>query len=92
MTGTIEFTDEISEEEIKRQLTTIPLHPRYITHRYHPYTYPIQDKETRSMLQSLKKELASYQLFMTGRFVDWEYYNMDIAMLAAMRTCQAILS
>ena len=92
MTGTIEFTDEISEEEIKRQLASIPLHPRYITHRYHPYTYPIQDKNTRAMLQSLKKEMASHHLFMTGRFVDWEYYNMDVAMLAAMRTCQAILS
>ena len=90
MTGTIEFTDEISEEEIKRQLTKIPLHPRYITHRYHPCTYPIQDKDTRVMIQSLKKEMASHQLFMTGRFVDWEYYNMDIAMLAAMNTANQI--
>ena len=92
MTGTIEFTDEISEEEIKRQLASIPLHPRYITHRYHPCTYPIQNKDTRALIQSIKKEMASHQLFMTGRFVDWEYYNMDIAMLAAMQTCQAILS
>lgn len=92
MTGTIEFTDEISEEEIKRQLASIPLHPRYITQRYHKYTYPIQNKDTRTMLLSLKKEMVSHQLFMTGRFVDWEYYNMDVAMLAAMRTCQAILS
>ena len=69
----------------------MPLHPRYITHRFHEYTYPIQDKYTRSMLQSFKKEMASHQLFMTGRFVDWEYYNMDIAMLAAMQTSQAIL-
>jgi UDP-galactopyranose mutase len=27
---------------------------------------------------------------MTGRFVDWEYYNMDIAMDAAMQTCDKI--
>lgn len=90
MTGTIEFTDEISEDEIKRQLANIPLHPRYITHRYHPCTYPIQNKDTRSMVQSIKKEMASHQLFMTGRFVDWEYYNMDIAMLAAIQTVQII--
>jgi protoporphyrinogen oxidase len=91
MTGSIEFTDEISEDEIKHQLSLMPLHPRYITHRFHEYTYPIQDQDTRSMLQSFKKEMASHQLFMTGRFVDWEYYNMDIAMLAAMQTSQAIL-
>ena len=90
MTGTIEFTDEISEEEIKQQLSLMPLHPKYITHRYHPYTYPIQDKETRSMLQSFKKAMEHYGLYMTGRFVDWEYYNMDAAMLAAMRTAERI--
>ncbi len=90
MTGTIEFTDEISKEEILRQLSIMPLHPKYITHRYHPYTYPIQDKETRSMLQSFKRGMEPYGLYMTGRFVDWEYYNMDAAMLAAMRTADCI--
>lgn len=90
MTGTIEFTDEISKEDILRQLSLIPLHPKYITHNYHPYTYPIQDKETRSMLQSFKKEMEHYGLYMTGRFVDWEYYNMDAVMLAAMRTAERI--
>lgn len=90
MTGTIEFTDEISEKEIKSQLALMPLHPRYITHRYHPYTYPIQNKNTRALIQSLKTEMAAKNLYMTGRFVDWEYYNMDAAMLAAMHTTQII--
>jgi UDP-galactopyranose mutase len=27
---------------------------------------------------------------MTGRFADWEYYNMDVAIDAAMRTCEKI--
>lgn len=90
MTGTIEFTDEISKEDILRQLSIMPFHPKYITHRYHPYTYPIQDKETRSMLQSFKRGMEPYGLYMTGRFVDWEYYNMDAAMLAAMRTAERI--
>ena len=90
MTGTIEFTDEINEEEIKRHLAKMPLHPRYITHRYHPCTYPIQDKQTRTMLSEFRAQMATHGLFMTGRFAHWEYYNMDVAMLAAMQTCQAI--
>ena len=89
-TGTIEFTDEISEEEIKRQLAKIPLHPQYITHRYHPCTYPIQDQDTRAMLQSFKKSMVRQRLYMTGRFVDWEYYNMDAAIYAAMQTARMI--
>ena len=89
-TGTVEFTDKIEIEEIQRQLSKIPFNPKYITHRYHPCTYPIQEKGTREMLQSFKKEMATYGLFMTGRFVDWEYYNMDAAMFAAMQTVNTI--
>ena len=88
MTGTIEFTDDISENDIRSQLERMPFHPRYITHHYSRYTYPIQNQETRGMIQSLKAALAPYQIFFTGRFADWEYYNMDVAMGAAMDLCR----
>lgn len=88
MTGTIEFTDAISEKDIRSQLERMPFHPRYITHHYSPYTYPIQNRETRAMIQSLKATLAPYQIFFTGRFADWEYYNMDVAIGAAMDMCK----
>jgi len=90
MTGTIEFTDYISLEEIKENLAKIPLHPQYITHHYSQYTYPIQSVQTRSMIQDLKKELSKYNFFFTGRFADWEYYNMDVAMGAAIDLCKNI--
>ena len=28
--------------------------------------------------------------YLTGRFADWEYYNMDVAMGAAMDLCKMI--
>lgn len=87
MTGTIEFTDVISEKDIRSQLERMPFHPRYLAHHYSPYTYPIQNQETREMIRSLKETLAPYQIFFTGRFADWEYYNMDVAMGAAMDLC-----
>jgi UDP-galactopyranose mutase len=90
MTATVEFTDEISEDDIKMNLAIMPLHPHYITHQYNPYTYPIQDNHTRQMIKDLKEELVSSQFFFTGRFADWEYYNMDVAMDAAMKTCNQI--
>lgn len=89
-TGTVEFTDEISKEDILLQLEKLPLPAKYITHRYHPCTYPIQYKDTRAMLQSFKQSMAENQLYMTGRFVDWEYYNMDAAIFAAMLTAELI--
>jgi protoporphyrinogen oxidase len=87
ITATVEFTDELSKEAILDNLTRIPLHPKYLDHHYNPYTYPIQDVYTREMIQSMKKELASADFYFTGRFADWEYYNMDVAMGAAMDLC-----
>lgn len=84
MTGTIEFTDEISIEAIKENLSKIPFTPKYLTHHYEKYTYPIQIESTRVMIVKLKQQLETNNFFMTGRFANWEYYNMDAAIGAAL--------
>lgn len=85
MTATVEFTDSISHDEILRQLPRIPFSPRYITHHYNPCTYPIQHADTRSMITSLCERLAADNLYLTGRFALWEYFNMDVAMDSAIK-------
>ncbi|MBO7140699.1 MAG: NAD(P)-binding protein [Prevotella sp.] len=89
-TATIEFTDYVSKEEILDGLKHTPLHPTYITHKYNRYSYPIQDKNTREMIASLKELLSAKGFYFTGRFADWEYYNMDAAMKAAMKTVERL--
>lgn len=90
ITATIEFTDAISKDEILENLRRIPLHPVYKDHQYNPYTYPIQDANTRDMIQRLKHTLSPCGLYLTGRFADWEYYNMDVAIGASMDLCKAL--
>ncbi len=90
LTGTIEFTDRVTEDIIKKNLAKMPLHPHYICHKYNEYTYPIQSNNTRMIIKDLKFELAKYKLLLTGRFADWEYYNMDAAIGAAMDLCENI--
>lgn len=90
ITATIEFTDKISKEDILDNLSRIPLHPKYICHKYNKYTYPIQDANTRNMITQLKQYLAPYGFYFSGRFADWEYYNMDVAIGAAMDLCANI--
>lgn len=90
ITATVEFTDSISKEEILKNLSQLPLHPVYLSHVYNRYTYPIQDANTRVMIRNIKATLAPYGFYFTGRFADWEYYNMDVAMGAAMDLCQVI--
>lgn len=89
-TGTVEFTDEIQLDDIKENLRHMPFSPRYLTHHYSKYSYPIQDKTTRTIVKELKNFLSSKRVFMSGRFADWEYYNMDAAIGAAMRTADFI--
>lgn len=84
MTGTIEFTDYISKEDIIDNLSRIPYHPSYLAHHYEPYTYPIQKDDTRSMITSLKAHLEPSGFYLLGRFAEWEYYNMDVAIGAAL--------
>lgn len=84
ITATIEFTDEINKEDILQNLKEIPFHPLFLDYKYNKYTYPIQDTSTRQMIQHMKSELVPYGFYFTGRFADWEYYNMDVAMGAAM--------
>ena len=90
ITGTIEFTDDISKQDILENLKRMPLHPKYLDHKYNQYTYPIQDANTRNMIQNMKTELAPAGFYFTGRFADWEYYNMDVAVGAAMDLCKRI--
>lgn len=90
ITATIEFTDKISKEEILDNLKLIPFSPRYLEHQYHEYTYPIQDIHTKEMIKRLKSELKSYGFYFTGRFADWEYYNMDVAMGSAIDLCKTL--
>lgn len=90
MTGTVEFTDKISVEDIKTDLDKMPLHPKYLTHYYSPYTYPVQDMHTRQLIHSLKDTLSKANIYFTGRFADWEYSNMDVAMGAAIDLCKQL--
>lgn len=90
MTGSIEFTDEISKEDILDNLSRMPFHPKYLAHNYSKYSYPIQKDGTRETIAALKAGLAGSHLYLTGRFADWEYYNMDVAIGAAMDLCKGL--
>lgn len=90
ITATIEFSEELSKKEIIENLNRIPLNPIYIDHVYNKYTYPIQNVNTREMIKRLKEELSSNGFYFTGRFADWEYYNMDVAIGSAMDLVESL--
>jgi len=90
ITATIEFVGQISKKGILDNLKRIPFNPNYLDHVYNQYTYPIQNARTRDIINDLKKQLSPLDFYFTGRFADWEYYNMDVAIGAAMDLCKVL--
>ncbi len=83
-TATIEFSREMNREEIEAQLARIPFHPTYLAHRWEPCSYPVQTGSTKGIIDGLKASLHPQGFYLLGRFAEWEYYNMDAAMGAAL--------
>ena len=90
ITATVEFTDKVTLDKILEDLKQMPCHPKYICHQYNQYTYPIQNSKTRHLINNLKSEFMKKNLYITGRFAEWEYYNMDVAIGAAMDLCKSL--
>ncbi|MBR5894128.1 MAG: NAD(P)-binding protein [Akkermansia sp.] len=84
-TATLEFTNPLSKEEILAQLDKLPVSVRYISHRYTHYTYPVQTNETSKIISAVKDKMKPLNMYLLGRFAEWEYYNMDAAISAAMK-------
>ncbi|MGQ7945108.1 protoporphyrinogen/coproporphyrinogen oxidase [Flavobacterium sp. WC2509] len=90
LTATIEFTDEVDKNAILENLKKIPYSPKYLSHRYTQYTYPIQNASTREVINNLKELLEAEGIYLLGRFAEWEYYNMDAAIGAAIDLSKTI--
>ena len=44
----------------------------------------MQAPGTRQLVADLKRRLEPQGLYLLGRFAEWEYYNMDVAIGAAL--------
>lgn len=80
----VEFSGQVSEHEAFATIKQLPEELTPIKLHYKKASYIIQDKHTRSLIANIKKVLAPYSIFLLGRFAEWEYYNMDKCIEAAM--------
>ena len=86
----IEFSGEIEKEEAFRLVREMPFEIEPIAFNYTPYSYVIQDAESRDLINKLKKALGEFNIFLLGRFAEWEYKNMDICMADAMKIAKQL--
>lgn len=89
-TATIEVSGFYPEDDFKAEIKKLPGSPSIITYNYHPASYVIHTKETRDIISSVKNILKQQGFYLLGRMAEWEYYNMDAAIDAAMQLTEKI--
>lgn len=89
-TCVVEFSGKVSYEEMCEQIKQLPGNLSPLDYNYEPNSYVVQETETASQIATIKKTFENKGLYLLGRFAEWEYYNMDKAMEAAMNLSKKI--
>ena len=91
ITCTVECSGKLNLELFSKELKKMPFNPKLISYNFCESSYIIQNDKTRYLLEELKKKLNNKNIFLCGRFAEWEYFNMDAAIKSAMSIIQLIL-
>jgi protoporphyrinogen oxidase len=81
---TVEFSNYADIDAAKAELKNLPGNLEFVSYNYEPNSYIIQDEQTRDLVKNVKDVLKSSNVYLLGRFAEWEYYNMDKCIEAAM--------
>jgi protoporphyrinogen oxidase len=83
-TCVVEFSGKHDPEEMYSQLPKLPGNLTPLAWNYEPNSYIIHLPDTRERIDQARIALEQEGIFLLGRFAEWEYYNMDKAIEAAM--------
>jgi len=83
-TCTIEYSGQLSKEEMGLEIMKLPFAMKPIAYNYCPNSYIIHDPSTASLMNEFTALLARRGIFCCGRFAEWQYYNMDAAISSAL--------
>ncbi len=83
-TCVVEFSGKHDQADMIKELELLPGNLKPLAFNYEPNSYIIQQKDTRQNIAHLKNLLAANNVYLLGRFAEWEYYNMDKCIESAM--------
>lgn len=89
-TCVVEFSGKVAYEDMVEEVLKLPGNLVPLAHNYEEKSYVIQDNKTRAEINAAKKVLEKENIFLLGRFAEWEYYNMDKAIEAAFNLAKMI--
>lgn len=84
ITCVVEFSGKESQTTMLEELKRLPGNLSAIDFNYEPNSYVVQTTGTKELVGLVREVCENQGLHLLGRFAEWEYYNMDKAMEAAM--------
>ena len=82
---TLEFSGVATDEQICSAIKILPFNLREIDRNYETNSYILQDEATRTLIANARGYLQAHNVWLCGRFAEWEYFNMDAVMASAMK-------
>lgn len=83
-TCVVEFSGEMDYEKMLQEIKKLPGNLTPIKHNYESASYVVHGKETKNLIEQSRSLLEKNDVYLLGRFAEWEYYNMDKCIEAAM--------
>jgi protoporphyrinogen oxidase len=81
----VEFSGEFSPEQMREEIARAGIGLEPIAHNYAANSYVVHRPDTAGVVEEARRLLAGHRIHLLGRFAEWQYYNMDNAIDAAMR-------
>ena len=88
--GVVEFAEALPLEELEHQVKLIDPDYEVVAHNFIEKAYVIQDDDTSGIILEVKEILRDYNIYLLGRFAEWQYYNVDKCMEAAAKLSSQI--
>jgi len=89
-TCVVEFSGKTEYRDMLEEIKKLPGNLEPIAYNYESNSYVIQDNDTKQTISKAKNILQKENIYLLGRFAEWEYYNMDKCIEAAMQLADNI--
>jgi UDP-galactopyranose mutase len=79
-------------EEMREEVKKLPGNLTPLAHNIEASSYIIHQPDSRYKVQQTATLLEQEGLFLLGRFAQWEYFNMDACIKAAMQMHEKLVT
>lgn len=83
-TCVVEFSGKVDYDTMLEEIKKLPGNLTPIKHNYESASYVVHKAQTKALIEQSRSILEKNNIHLLGRFAEWEYYNMDKCIEAAM--------